>query len=472
MQRSRKKSCTQCRLAKARCSLSYPCSRCRDRDDLCEYSHKVRNISRGQILAPKPQQRTSGIGNAASVERQNYANERSLSAPLALRTSDMYNIDGISYAMGSSSFAAAISDIQPPLGESDNNRALHNYPFASNQGTDIGRDNREALQDFSPVISPRFFYQIIRDNESLHYPFLTGINMMLMPLDYRLRSRVLASQLDVGLRVDKFLSAKMLLGQIGAYPKMMAKGKHLPPFIHPPCVLVDVYPRACNESRHYCLPEILAICSSLLQMFYNTTPGSSSFAWKTIYEHQSHLYREALQATILYMLLQLQDPDTIDTNDTISLLETVGILAKRMYAILPYYIPAANTSGLDRQSWVLIESARRTICLLYATEIILHIMGGTLRQGLCNGYFNNPLPSTRDLWDAISTAEWAERYAQSLKGDSRDSLLRIQDLKSWQQYSDSEVTGEREQQALAKIAHWCENLDSFGALIWIATKIE
>lgn len=99
-------------------------------------------------------------------------------------------------------------------------------------------------------------------------------------------------------------------------------------------------------------------------------------------------------------------------------------------------------------------------------------MGGTLNQGLCNGYFNNPLPSTRDLWDIISNAEWTKRYQQWLNRDNGDSLLKIEDLKLWQQHRETDTAGNREQQAIHKLAQWCENLDNFGTLIWIATKFK
>lgn len=77
------------------------------------------------------------------------------------------------------------------------------------------------------------------------------------------------------------LTAKMLIGRIADYPLMMAAGKNLPPFIHPPCAVGQR--QGCPpESPHTCLPETLAVCAGLAQMLHSPTPSSRAFVWSQI----------------------------------------------------------------------------------------------------------------------------------------------------------------------------------------------
>lgn len=92
---------------------------------------------------------------------------------------------------------------------------------------------------------------------------------------------------------EAFFTAKVLLSQIIAWQQMLLSGKHLPPFIHPPCATeLSLYDCPPEATTHQCLPETLAICVSLLQMFYTKTPGSCAFVWEQIYGHQKSLHKE------------------------------------------------------------------------------------------------------------------------------------------------------------------------------------
>jgi hypothetical protein len=85
----------------------------------------------------------------------------------------------------------------------------------------------------------------------------------------------------------------ILLGQVTSYPKMMIEGDQLPPFIHAPCHIDNDLAPGCGErSRHQCLPQELAICESLVQMFYERTKANTDFVWTLIYEEQARLQRE------------------------------------------------------------------------------------------------------------------------------------------------------------------------------------
>jgi hypothetical protein len=86
------------------------------------------------------------------------------------------------------------------------------------------------------------------------------------------------------------LTAKMILSRLADYTRTMAKGRQMPPFIHPPCFSAD--DECPSRSPHQCLPEKLAICVNLTQMFYSRLPGSHSFVWQQIRTHVRQMRAE------------------------------------------------------------------------------------------------------------------------------------------------------------------------------------
>lgn len=85
----------------------------------------------------------------------------------------------------------------------------------------------------------------------------------------------------------------VVLGQLTAYPKMMLAGDLLPPFIQPPCHYDEEPAPECRVAgRHKCLPEILAICVGLVQMFYSRTQANERFVWGTIFAEQARLRKK------------------------------------------------------------------------------------------------------------------------------------------------------------------------------------
>ena len=89
------------------------------------------------------------------------------------------------------------------------------------------------------------------------------------------------------------LSARFLLGMLGSYPKMLLGDNTLPPFIRLPCSVPEISglfnPKDSPENR---LPESLANCASIVQMFLTKTPANSAFVWRTLRSEQQRLYDE------------------------------------------------------------------------------------------------------------------------------------------------------------------------------------
>ena len=86
------------------------------------------------------------------------------------------------------------------------------------------------------------------------------------------------------------LTAKMLYSKLVKYTRVMAEAVHLPPFIYPPCWLSGTPSTRCPiDCSHRCLPEALAVCSNLTQMYYVRRIGSEGFVWQQICTHLKQL---------------------------------------------------------------------------------------------------------------------------------------------------------------------------------------
>lgn len=145
---------------------------------------------------------------------------------------------------------------------------------------------------FPPVQNTRFF-KGLQPGRSPVPPEQQGSHRGTEPSPASDKRDTLAPRLKK--TVATCFSAKVLLGQLFSYPKMMATGTKLPPFIFPPCALDGLGPSAdCHaiDGRHQCLPEALAICSSLVHSFETRTPGNASFVWKNIYTEVMRLNQE------------------------------------------------------------------------------------------------------------------------------------------------------------------------------------
>ncbi|KAK1491769.1 hypothetical protein CABS01_12093 [Colletotrichum abscissum] len=248
---------------------------------------------------------------------------------------------------------------------------------------------------------------------------------------------------DLGVMEDTEYQARVLLGQILSYPKMMIKGGRMPPFIFPPCAIdgSESIVGCCGKELHQCLPEPLAICCNLVQSFYQRTPGSAAFVWRSIYSEVGRIRQE--------------------------------LLARSLHLTLNYELDLISKLSLDRRGWILRESTRRTICLLFGIELLMDVDLNAEEPADCGGYSLLPLPSGRDLWEAVSSDEWRARYRRLRAESCGEKVLSIQDLRKARRAlgADSEDRSQ-EDQLVARVAKWCEGIDEFGMMVWMAVMLE
>lgn len=270
---SRKKACTRCRAAKARCSLTIPqCSRCVERGLRCEYdkhhsgaSHPL-STSMDTTLVPAETRHLNeepGFADSFLASTQGATQQLGslFDSPGDSSNLNWADIDVATIRPESLLATSPALQIQKP-----------GFVFAS--GSEAGND--QGLE-----------VAVARGNTWSNH--LQGRNSGLSAGPFSKRSTATAQE---------FFTTRMMLGQIESYPKMMIEGCALPPFIHSRCALDDHQIHECPQKRtHQCLPQILSICASLVHLFYTKTPASSDFVWKTIYSEQRRLHHEVCNWT-------------------------------------------------------------------------------------------------------------------------------------------------------------------------------
>ncbi|KAK0710597.1 hypothetical protein B0H67DRAFT_583049 [Lasiosphaeris hirsuta] len=442
---SRKKACSSCRESKARCNLDLPCSRCAERGFSCSYEK-------------------------APVFRRPYPSPRALASRSPHSQSQDTAGRMPTPAVWDPSLAEELLDPQVP-----------EFPWTTSE-TDPWFDNLDCIP--TPVGRP-----INTSSQPMCSPDQDSALSMLAPIGM-LSQRKPAN-------AEKYLTSKVIFGQVTSYPRMMVDGRgRLPPFIYPQCVL-DGKPveecRADGNGNHSCLSEILAICASQLHMFFTRTAASSDYVWKTICDYSRQLHQncpsfnahqlvEVLQVTVMYLLTQALDVQSIGKNDMVhSLVSTTREAGQRLHALHFYQGSGSPCSpgSLSRKGWVAQESARRSIGILYAIEAVFDVDVASRRQH-CQGYDQVPLPSPRDLWEPVDNATWAARYQASLnnhhamRGTKR--YLVFEDLRQLNGRvavsGGVEASDPTDAANFQAIEHWCETIDEFGTLIWMSVMVQ
>lgn len=253
MPSSRARSCENCRAAKTRCDQSTTCARCINRGLECRYIRAERNTGR----------------EAASQNLRPLRPAVSVSADL---TGPCGSVSEQAPAKSSANPASALPDGAHDQGHGDDivdTSSASIGAAATTQDTNIPSFSVSELFDLpeSFDLSPfAFDFDMVSANPD-------SLNQPVLQLKQRSRSFQQGS-----------LTAKLLFSKLAAYGQDMADAARLPPFIYPPCWSSPA--AACQpDSPHRCLPESLAVCSNLAQMFYLRRIGSENFVWQQICIH-------------------------------------------------------------------------------------------------------------------------------------------------------------------------------------------
>ncbi|KAK1999244.1 hypothetical protein LX36DRAFT_574669 [Colletotrichum falcatum] len=374
----RKKACTPCRVSKARCSLESPCRRCAERNLDCKYDHPPKRSAAYRALRPLPGEHITGEPGQLGPDVERLVHDETRPAGLPMGTQGgpigepLMDWDALlspSFLHLSSGYELELSE-QPRPSSTMRFNTLQGprlipepseLPWLRNRQQSDVLDGHRALS----LGSPEHFHTA-KTSQSLTQ---SNCCQPRAPIPFY-QIRPLAPRHSNAM--PSCFTVKVLLGQLLAYPKMMAQGGRLPPFIFPPCCM-DGYrlpADPCGKEFHKCLPETLAISCSLVQSFESRTAGSASFVWKSIYaeverikrEYTSYDYKgllQALQAVLIYLLLQAGDPDSIPENDIMTLLTAPDSIVRALHVAYDYSSNLIGSTRVDRQEWVMHESIRR-----------------------------------------------------------------------------------------------------------------
>ncbi|KAI1171399.1 hypothetical protein F4777DRAFT_55927 [Nemania sp. FL0916] len=514
---SRKRSCQQCRVAKVRCSLERICQRCLERGLDCEYVSgtsrwgpydNVNPSSPGLNMARTPpsantQTQISSFLSGLAPEDLNISYgflENSLTEQNSGGVHEQHtqhNIAGSTgphEAVGQQPERSREAAVMPPPSSSEfafswlDSPVLFDLPLKMGANPFALRDDPVPPSKGAPIpmsADPRGDSQ---DAEEVR--IIYG-----QPYQRYLRPRRQTT-------LERALMVKILMGQVVNFPRRLIEGRRLPPFIHPQCVLEDRLPRECTAKNgaHCCLPEPLAICASLTQLFFNRSGGSSEYVWKLIYTELKRLHTEraeydgrtllaSVQAMSIYMLLQAGDSESIAKNDiglmTVLLAEVSKMLHNhpemKVYVEDIYQLP-----HLDHKSWALYEGLRRTTNLYRILGAVLNVLIGVPDIPDCGTIQQVPLLCVSYLWDTDTTESWAERlHRYQSRRACTDKELRIGDLSRVISSGPNGYTvnaspcGNNESNDASldpllqkDLVTWCENLDEIGTLVWMATMLD
>ncbi|OAQ96061.1 hypothetical protein LLEC1_03508 [Akanthomyces lecanii] len=511
---SRKKSCAHCRQSKLRCNLETPsCSQCkrrrfkcvydgRDSDRATPYSFQASSTSAASISDPLPAVDTPGAING-------FNNSDAVSEIAATTANDDVMLDfsggGLPFDWLGMGHPAHTGPESPKSFDID----TIGLPSVTSRDVFYGSQKQ---QDFTTL-----------DTAAQHFPHSSIANLdplqrdtegALSPThDVRLVS-ITAPPDQKLLRRRIFLKdcvlTSVVLGQVTGYPKMMIEGELLPPFIQAPCHYDEEQAPECRVAgRHKCLPEILAICASLVEMFYSRTQASEEYVWKMIYAERARLRKEfatfdrhdqlaAVQSVTVFMLLQAGDTSTIERNNAGSLLGT----AMEFIVILSnnhVWRPDTLRVRPARREWAFHEAHRRYVSRYTSLELgLLHLThkfsiasifciidlllegmeapkGHTCEEGAA--FARSFLPCSRDLWEARSTSRWIVHYDRYWSRRKTDEELRGHRLLESKLSSDhggthSSCLGSPENNNPdADVLRWCEGLDMLGTLIWMVVPL-
>ncbi|KAH6884269.1 hypothetical protein B0T10DRAFT_493834 [Thelonectria olida] len=306
--KGRPRSCVACSRAKAKCSFATPCSRCEARGEECFYN--VRGQRRSVATVPRAQPSSYlSMGNRPITETH--------------RTGFTFGCD-----------AEQLITLDPETTD----RAIF--------GQVEGQPQTSTLNEWASDEPPDFgsCFLLIR----AHAPDEGVIQQMaskdLTRLSYQ--SPTLKQ------------AARLIVQALSAFPQMMLRRETFPPFIHP-------------YWHQQSLPEKLASCMSISQLFVSRTPDTRPFLWRVIEAEEMRFRNEceslsalelqpAVQAMIIYMIMAIIDQDTETPSRGERMLQTTQLLCSRFLGFVGSYSSTEQAEPSSTwESWVFSESRRR-----------------------------------------------------------------------------------------------------------------
>jgi len=249
--------------------------------------------------------------------------------------------------------------------------------------------------------------------------------------------------------------------------------QELPPFIH--YSIVERGSQDGNQKHQY--PEPLANFQCFIPMFQAKTPNNSKFVYSALFLEARRLHNEfrtfdewtkiaALQAVSLYIILLASDSDQCITLNTVLVLSMMVIAANLQQMALSNKFET-NEAQMSWKEWILAESKRRTIALIWLIQEVIDVHIGVLPTAAsCFDVDSIALPDRKGLWEATTGTEWEKEYKEYASTRKSRSTLRIKDLRC----ANANGGGARDKFVQTDLENWASQTDSFGSLLLLLTQ--
>lgn len=473
-----RKSCAACRKAKAKCDSGLPiCRRCDEKDVVCVYELSRPSANSAKQAASAPDNQTSHA--TPIVEFPASGNQDEVFWDLTPEYTNGVLIS--SNAHSSTPWTGPVQDFpyqndlvlnwEPDAGFVED---LENSDLGAGQSTNDLSNTKSAFDFFlsspprSLTLDPTFSTP---PDCMFHTPYLV---LRPMDHDYPPRSSTLVSPRSpfnhAHLSIGSQIGRSFLLQNLQSYATLLATST-LPPFIHSTSL---PFPEPDQSQIPTCATPpsqpILEICKSIISLYTTKTPATSSFIWRTITVEKDRFMNEylesnewellgMLQAITLYILLRIFDEDSFSVDFDRELVRTMTEIAIKAEQFKLVCHAEVEGQRPHWQEWVLLESKRRTVTLLF----ILHLMFDIKPEQRAKskvGLTVLPLPAHKSLWEAKTEDEWIVKY---------DEMLRLREGRGYLRYLDLMELGKGNGgERMKDLNAWMVSGDAFGILVMMA----
>lgn len=426
--RIRRRPCHACRASKAKCSYQARCERCVARGVACVYDG-----------VPKQQAVSTVESNTSSDFSSNFSSNSS----------------------NSSDSLADLMDIGNPSLLEDN-------------GTLVSLDPTYATFDSVDALT----YNISNDHVAfnsvsgvLGASSSDGVNFALpswnVPFDFSLNqpTMAVANNKDGAMYLTRIgksnvlvqRSADLIVDALYAVPEQMRRRETFPPFIHPHWHMSS-------------LPEPLAVCMHISQMYALQNKELRPFIWRSILAEQRRAVqrldaltdRELLaemQVGMVYLIMRLVDGILSDLDWTTEMMNIQRKLCMRFYENngRQFFVSEQDHPSATWEDWIYAESRRRTSMVWFL--ITSTIVVSTLTCATTEAPEVLPLPAPKTQWEARSQEAWLREIgAGSPALSTFGALIRA-----------NEKSNERSHAQM--LGAWNATTDSLGSLLNVAVAI-
>ncbi|KAI1120094.1 hypothetical protein F5Y10DRAFT_290317 [Nemania abortiva] len=426
--RKRKRACTSCHSAKVRCSFGQPCTRCNAKGLGCLYAGpgipriEVGGTASGTLCGLEiidEANISSAIGNWDSGDGQQAAATQA-EANLG-ELDDSSNVPGwgplLTPESSSSSNHVGMQSVFVPASNNWGNLRMANF----------GAERSPLMVDSLGPRSSGFYANVPQEFLSFYPPgYLQEDQHCMYGSPNAMDSGFTTETIPPSLRLlqPSVLSRRnsmCILEVLRTYPIRMTSRETFPPFVHP------CWGKRSPDAGLGKLPQPIASCMSVSQLFAARNPETLGFLWRAIEVEQKTFFENgyrysteeliaAIQALMIYFLMRAAHDCFTDCEIEYQMLMTFEFLVLKFQAQMGEHesrdfarIETANPNS-SWEDWISAESRRRIACYWF---LISHVIDLKIinKCQLLKSFQTLPVPSPQMLWEAKSHSEWEEAFS-------------------------------------------------------------